>query len=254
MRCRRAPFLSILIGGWTLFSACERELQDMPETHPVRTVDVDLAVVFMYGSHEYELASEYTNAQEVNFKIDRFRFLLSDSYIQDDHGATIGTYPEEVLLVDAALGMNTFRLGSLTASHAHFIHWVLGLGPAANHQDPSLANPPLDDASMRCGPSAAEGFRFLELEGRWDSDGSGVIDGSDQSFAFHACGDAAARPASSRIHGDLPATGSLLVPVRVDMRELLEGIDLTNTTGVVTEGPMIDQLLSNLVVALATTH
>ncbi len=226
----------------------------MPTTHPVRTVEVDLAVVFMYGSHEYELASEYTDASDVNFKIDKFRFLLSDGYIVDDYGATLGTYPDKVLAVDAAAGTNYFTLGSLTASHAHYVHWVLGLGTAVNHQDPALAPAPLDDATLRCGPDAAAGYRFLELEGRWDSNGDGVVDDTDQTFAFHACGDAAARPASSRIHGDLPESGNMLVPIRVDMRELLQDIDLTAPGGVVTDGPVIERLMSNLVVAIATTH
>lgn len=222
--------------------------------HPTYTVDVDLAVVFMYGSHEYEIESEYTNAAEVTFKIDKFRFLLSDSYIVDDYGVTLGTYPGKVLLVDAASGTNFFSLGPLTASHAHYVHWLLGLDPATDHQEPASAPAPLNDLTMRCGPDAADGYRFLELEGRWDSNGDGVIGAEDQTFAFHACGDAAARPASSRIHGDLPASGAMLVPVRVDVRELLQGVDLTAHAETVTNGPVIEQLLSNLVVAIATTH
>jgi hypothetical protein len=238
-----------------LVSGCERKEQDVPQpTHPTYTVDVDLAVVFMYGSHEYEIGSEYTDDLGVHFKIDRFKFLLSNSYIVDDAGVTLGTYPGKVLSVDASLGMNTFSLGPLTASHAHFVHWVLGLDPAANHVAPAEAAAPLDQADLRCGPDASDGYRFLELEGRWDSSGDGAIGNDDATFAYRVCGDPWARPASSRIHGDLPPGGMMLVPVRVDMKVLLNGVDLTTAPGLITDGPVIETMMTNLVAALATDH
>lgn len=249
-RCS-VPFLAALF----LLVGCKEEEKIPPagEGHPTVTVDLQLAVVFLHGAHEYELASTYTDPSGVVFKLDRLRFLLSKTYVIDDDGSLLGSYPDNVLLVDAALGMNTFDLGNLTARHAHEVHWTLGLDPQQNHGDPTGAQPPLNDAALRCGPTAADGYRFLEIEGRWDSNANGEIDAADAVFAYHACGDALARPAASRIHGDLPTDGSaMLVPVRVDVKQLLQGVDVSASA--TADAALNDLLMSNLVTSLATEH
>ncbi|MEO8590327.1 MAG: MbnP family protein [Flavobacteriales bacterium] len=235
------------------FAGCKQEEQQPPAVvEPVRTVDLQMAVVFLHGAHEYELASTYTNAFGTLFKLDTLRFLLSDTYVVDDDGETLGTYPDHVIAVDAAAGTDTFAVGSLTASHVHWMYWTVGLATALNQQDPGSASPPLNDASLRCGPASSDGYRFVEVEGRWDSDASGDIGPADAVFAYRVCGTGYARPASSRIHGDLPESGAMVVPVRVDIEQLIEGLDMANHP--TADATLSELLITNLVTALETEH
>lgn len=248
----RLPILTLVAGAITL-AACKQE-EDVPPdpSEHEHTVDMELTVVFLHGAHEYEIASTYTNAFGTLFKLDALRFILSNTYVVDDDGTTLGTFPDDVVVVDASAGVDTFSLGSLTASHVHWMYWTVGLSGTQNHQHPASALPPLNDATLRCGPLANDGYHFLEVEGRWDSDGSGDIEATDAVFTYHICGNSFARPASSRIHGDLPESGAMVVPVRVDIEQLIEGVDFANN--VTADATLQELLMANLVTALETEH
>lgn len=221
-------------------------------SEPLHTVDLAFTVIFLHGAHEYELASVYTDPLGTLFKLDTLRFILSNTYVVDDDGSTLGTFPDDVIVVDASAGADTFSLGPLTAHHVHWMYWTVGLTAAQNQQNPLTASAPLNDATLRCGPSASDGYHFLEIEGRWDSDASGDIGPTDATFTYHVCGDALARAASSRIHGDIPESGAMVVPVRVDVEQLLEGVDVANNP--IADATLVEHLMANLVTALETEH
>ena len=233
--------------------SCKQEEEVPPApSEPLHTVDLAFTVIYLHGAHEYELASVYTDPFGTLFKLDKLRFILSNTYVVDDDGTTLGTFPDDVIVVDASAGTDTFTLGSLTAHHVHWMYWTVGLGSAQNQQDPLTAAAPLNDATLRCGPAASDGYRFLEIEGRWDSDASGDIGPADATFTYHVCGDALARAASSRIHGDIPDSGAMVVPVRVDVEQLLDGVDVANNP--VADATLVEHLMANLVTALETEH
>ena len=48
-------------------------------------MDLRIAFQFNHGTHDYELASEYTDDFGHVFKLDRIRFLLSDLDVVDDN-------------------------------------------------------------------------------------------------------------------------------------------------------------------------
>lgn len=244
------PVVVLLATGMV---ACKEEEKVPPDpVVPLHTVDLALTVVFMHGAHEYEIASVYTDPMGTLFKLDTLRFMLSNTYVVDDDGTTLGTFPDDVIVVDASLGSDTFALGSLTAHHVHWMYWTVGLTAAQNQQNPATASAPLDDITLRCGPSASDGYRFLEIKGRWDSDASGDIGTADATFTYHVCGDALARAASSRVHGDIPDSGAMVVPVRVDVEQLLEGVDVANSP--IADAALTELLMANLVTALETEH
>ncbi|MEO8589682.1 MAG: hypothetical protein ABI432_09960, partial [Flavobacteriales bacterium] len=113
---------------------CKQEEKQPPSlTGPVHTVDLRMAMVFLHGAHEYELASTYINEFGTLFKLDTLRFVLSNTIVTDDDGSTVGSFPGRVLLVDASQGIDTFALGSLAAVHIHLMSWTLGLGTTTNH-------------------------------------------------------------------------------------------------------------------------
>lgn len=252
-RLVRLPLSALLAGALSL-AGCKQEEEVPPAPHEEHehTVDMEFMVIFLHGAHEYEIASTYTNEFGTLFKLDDVRFILSNTYVVDDDGTTLGTFPDDVVAVDASAGVDTFSLGSLTASHVHWMYWTVGLSGTQNNQDPAGAQPPLNDATLRCGPLANDGYHFLEVEGRWDSDASGDIEPTDAVFTYHICGNSYARPASSRIHGDLPESGAMVVPVRVDIEQLIEGVDIANNA--TADATLQELLMANLVTALETEH
>ena len=84
--------------------ACKQD-EEVPPEHPpveVHTVDLRLKFVFKYGTHDYELASEYTDVTGRLYRFDHIKFLLSDLDVINDEGDVLAQYPGVNLLVSAA--------------------------------------------------------------------------------------------------------------------------------------------------------
>ena len=175
-----------LLFGVLVLAGCKRDSEEEPDEHghDGGTVDLRLAFQFNHGTHDYELASEYTDDFSHVYKLDHIRFLLSELHVVDDDAATLATYPDVRLLIDASQPANEFDLGSLTADHAHQVRFTMGLPAGLNQAQPDTSAPPRDDATMQWGTAANEGYWFLVLEGRVDSDTSGAVDGNDATFSY----------------------------------------------------------------------
>jgi hypothetical protein len=211
----------------------------------VHTVDLRLAFVFTYGTHDYELASEYVDEQGHLYKLDRIRFLLSDLQVVNDEMEVLATYPMQ-LLVDAAQPLNDFALGSLTASHAHKINFAMGLHAPLNQADPDTCAAPLNEPDMHWGLAPNEGFWFMVLEGRWDSDNNGVVDATDAPFSYR-CGTAALlRTGWAIMHTEIPDGGTLTVTAAVDMERLMGGVDVATNATAHGDTPLNVQLMDSL--------
>ncbi len=237
-----------------LLAACTNKTMDVePSSSTIHTVQQHLAVIFRYSGHDYELGSTYTDDFGHVFKLDTLRFFISDVSATDDVGATLATYPDGYLLVDAAFGSNDIALGPLTAGHLHELRMRVGLASNMNHSDPAQAPPPMNGSSMFSG-AAASGYCFLQVEGRADSNGDGIIDGSDHVFDHRCTGDAMLRTAAAPVHADLPEGGVLTAWLPVDVQKLLANIDLLNEPSSADDGALNTRLMDQLVVATQQEH
>lgn len=238
-------------------AACKREEaepdHDHGDDHPVHTVDLRIKFVFKHGTHDYELASEYVDHLDHLYKIDTLRFLLSGLDVIDDGSAVLATYPDVRLLVDAA-GTNDFALGSLTAAHGHQIRFTLGLSPALNDSDPTTAPAPLNDQTMHWGMGADEGYWFLVVKGRVDSNGDQLIDGNDNTFNYRCGTDALARAGWALMHAEIPDGGTFTVETAVDVERLLNGVDVLSNTSAIGDTPLNVQLMDSLQAIFHESH
>ncbi len=201
--------------------------------------------VFTYGTHAYEIGSEYVDDFGHLYKLERIRFLLSDLDVIDDDFTVLADYPSVQLLVDASQS-NNFALGSLTAAHAHQIRFTMGLDPQLNDADPDTCAAPLNNTTMHWGMAPDEGFWFLVLEGRVDSDNSGVIDGPDATFTYRCGTDALVRNGWAIMHTELPDGGEFTVETVVDVERLMGGVDVLNNLSAVGGTPLNVQLMDSL--------
>ena len=251
----RSQIVCALLAAGVLV-ACKREEEVPPEehVHEAHTVDLRLSLVFKHGTHDYELASEYSDDFGHLYKLDRIRFLLSDLYVIDDFTTVLASYPGVQLLVDAEQPTNDFALGTLTAAHGHQIRFTMGLAPDLNNADPDTCQAPLDDTSMHWGMGANEGYWFLVMEGRVDSDGNGVVDASDDAFTYRCGTDALARTGWALMHADLPDGGNFTVEAPVDVERLMSGVDVLNTLSALGDQPLNVQLMDSLQANFQEAH
>lgn len=243
----RSTFLPVLLFT-VLLTACKREEEapDHDHGHDVHTVDLRLSFLFTHGTHDYELASEYTDDLGHLYKLDRIRFLLSDLDVVDDFNNVLATYPGVQLLVDAGQPSNDFALGSLTAAHAHQIRFAMGLNDPLNNADPDTCTAPLDDTTMHWGMGANEGYWFLVLEGRVDSDNSGAVDAGDATFSYKCGTDALVRNGWAIMHADLPDGGTFTIETPVDVERLMGGVDVLANSSALGDTPLNVQLMDSL--------
>ena len=246
MQLRTAFFSTLALS--LFLEGCKRDtVEPAPHDHDmVHTVDLRLAFVFKYGTHSYELASEYTDHLGHLYKLDRLRFLLSDMDVVDDGSVVLATYPGLQLLVDAAQPSNNFALGTLTAAHAHKIRFTMGLNDPLNQADPDTCAAPLNDTSMHWGLGADEGFWFLVLEGRVDSDNSGTIDAADAPFTYRCGTDALVRNGWAVMHIEIPDGGTLTIETAVDVERLMGGVDVLGNASALGGAPLNVQLMDSL--------
>jgi hypothetical protein len=244
LRARLLPFLLFT----TLLLACKQDEAEAPDDHHhgvVHTVALRLKFVFVHGTHDYELASEYTDDFGHLYKLDKIRFLLSDLDVVDDFSGVLADYPSVQLLVDASQ-TNDFALGSLTASHAHQIRFTMGLNPQMNDSDPTTSAAPLNDATMHWGMGANEGYWFLVMEGRVDSDNSGTVDDTDTPFTYRCGTDLLARSGWATMHVEIPDGGSMTVEAPVDVERLMGGVDVLGIPSALGDAPLNEQLMDSL--------
>ncbi len=220
---------------------------------PVRTVQLSMAMDLRYGGHVYDMNSVYEDDYGHAFLLDTLRFLASGAQAMADDDVLLADYSTVSMIMDGGEGNREHLLGELTAASLHEIAFILGVAPDANHADPALAQPPLNDMSMHSG-SMDEGYSFLHVAGRVDSNSDGIIDGSDQRFSHRCIGDLLLCPAMTAVHTDLPEGGVLTVQVPVDMEVLLADIDLLNTPSTTGSGPVNWDWMQRLMGAIEEEH
>lgn len=246
--------MGVALGSLFPFLSCTHPIEEIIRAElPMRTVQLHMTVDWRYGGHVYEMSSMYEDDFGHAYVLDTLRFFVSGAHAMGEGDVLLADYSNVFMVVDGTQPQNELALGELTAASLHEISFYLGLPPDVNHADPALALPPLDDLSMHSG-SVAQGYSFLYVAGRVDSDGNGTIDQTDQRFGYRCIGDPLICPAMVTVHTELPDGGTLRAALPIDMEELMANIDLLNTPSTAGAGDVNWDWMQRLREAIEQEH
>jgi len=212
--------LAVVALGLIVFS-CKKQTDPDPEID-TPTNEVRLNITSMWGENTFAYNEEYSVAgTPVMFQ--DFRFFISDIAFHSD-GGDVQSLENQAVLIDAGIE-GAISLGDLSFAHVHEMEYSIGLNAIVNHEDPTVAASPLNDATMHWGWNPAEGYKFIRIEGTRDQDG----DGSFDAFSIHAATDELLRNAEAEVHQDI-VNNVLTIEVTIDFEQFFNGIALSGGT------------------------
>ncbi|MFK7757802.1 MAG: MbnP family protein [Flavobacteriales bacterium] len=232
LRLTALAFLSAIF-----FSSCEKD-DDETQCEPAVIAEKSLSLDFEFNAADapFQYDEVYTiNGIAVSF--DEIRFYLSDFVLHDD--AENMESIEAFLLLDAGASNNTFTIGETELDHIHELHMLLGLNDVVNHQDPIVADAPLNDASMHWGWNPDAGYKFVKVECMADTDADGT---PDSAVSMHVATDALSRAVEVEVHQS-GENNSNEIALTVDIEDIFENIDLS-TVGTSHGGTQVNGALA----------
>lgn len=232
-------------------TACKKDSEEPAPPTVSTTANVSLEFRFVNGENGYTLDTLLADSLGHAIKVSSAKFYVSAIHAENDDDVIVGDWDDAFLLVDASATTNTFSIGTMSApAHIHQFHFDIGLDSTTNHADPTLAEAPLNDATMHWAWNTAAGYKFLLLEGRVDDDGDGVVDGSDPEFVYHCATDALLSEAHAHQHHDVTSGENYSAPVLVNMALLFAGIDVVATPNAMGGEAVNVRVISNLAGAI----
>ena len=103
-------------------------------------------------------------------------------------------------------------------------HFNVGLDSITNHSNLlDQAPPPLNDATMHWNWNPMAGYKFIVMEGQWDSDGDDLITANDDAFAYHIATDDLLGSKSIMSHMDVFSDSNASLSVHIDMAQVAQG-------------------------------
>ena len=214
--------LAFLALGLIVFS-CKKQTDPEPEPEiDAQTNEVRLNITSMWGENAFAYNEEYSvEGTPVIFQ--DFRFFISDIAFHSD-GGDVQSLENQAVIVDAGVE-GIISLGDLNFAHVHEMDYSIGLNAIVNHEDPTVAASPLNDATMHWSWNPASGYKFIRIEGTRDQNG----DNSFNAFSIHAATDDLLRNAEAEIHQDI-VNNVLTIEVTIDFEQFFNGIDLSSET------------------------
>jgi hypothetical protein len=228
-------------------TGCKNDDDDDDNVIPNTSRTLALEVEAHWGANSFDINSTYMDDYGTMIKFTDIRMYLSNMKAMDMAGNMTGDFPDAILY-DAAQGPMNHTLGTVSAMHVHMVNAHVGLDSITNHQDPMLAQPPLNDATMHWGWSPMAGYKFAVIEGVADTDNSGTIDAADQAFIYHLATDALYTPFSMMAHTDINEGETKTLHIEVDVEKIIDGIEVASNldTHTTNEPALAQQLMSNI--------
>ncbi len=203
----------------------------------------DKSVMIQFNMNEGENTFSYDTVYELNgvsVEFSELRFYVSDIMLHDDAGNS--EMMTQTLLLDAGTAENSFTIGQTSFSHIHELHLLFGLNETVNHEDPTEADAPLNDAGMHWGWNPDMGYKFLKAEFSVDTDGDNV---PDTGGAIHCATDALAREFMIAAHQDVEGETAQLT-IDVDVMSFFNGVDFLNLEGTHGGSPLTNSVADNV--------
>lgn len=212
-----------------LVAGCKRN--ELEETHEdlvgpdgANTV-VAMSMSFTHNGAPYDTSMVLTDSANRPYKLEGLRFYMGNFGFTDDGGDSVAAFPDKYLLVDLAEGGAIRNIGQLNG-HLHMMSFGLGVDSANNHADPGTVDPPLGYNGMFW--TWNQGYIFLEVDGRWDSNGDGVVGEGDQMLSYHPGRDTLYTPVQLHIHTDADQGGNVVLPLDLNIDTLMAGINIAS--------------------------
>ena len=207
------------------FTACKKDEDPEPTPTTPVTPKIGLEFEFMNGPAQFDINNNLladSAGRLVSFN--KVRFFASHTRLDDMGGNELQNYADKYMLVDAANASNTFELGDSFTGHVHMFHFNVGLDSITNHSNLlDQAPPPLNDATMHWNWNPMAGYKFIVMEGQWDSDGDDLITANDDAFAYHIATDDLLGSKSIMSHMDVFSDSNASLSVHIDMAQVAQG-------------------------------
>lgn len=184
---------------------------------------VAFSMAYTRAGAPFDKSVPFTDGAGTLVQVNTLKFFLAGPGFVDDAGAAVADFPGDHYLVDLDDGGLVRSIGEVDG-HLHEMSIGVGLDSAANHTDPTISSEPMASSGMWWG--WAGGYKFLVLEGRYDSDGDGVLEGTDFPFEFHCGMDTAYRRVDLMVHTDADMGGNVIIPLSLSIDSLFSGLDV----------------------------
>ncbi|MCB0795306.1 MAG: hypothetical protein KDB88_11270 [Flavobacteriales bacterium] len=231
-----------------VLSGCKKEEEEEPASTSAPSPQMlQLSVNFRLDNVPYQLNNVIEDHVGRSAKFDRVRFLLSNLRLLRSDGSIIQEFPGLVLKVDAG-GQNTHQLGLVDQGTIDRIAFDIGLDDATNAMSPAdFSGPPLNDQSLYQG--TAQGYKFFELTGLWDSNNDLVVSSTDGPLTLISISSSMRRQKEVFVsHSHF--LGQTTINLWVQMQDILNGVTLANTSSSVGSAPVNAQIMNNLQAAI----
>jgi hypothetical protein len=212
--------------GAAIMAGCAK---DAEEVHadlvgaPTPNTVVAISMSYTRAGAPFDKNVPFTDGAGTLVLLQRLNFFFSQPRFTDDTGDSVASFPSKYLLIDLDEGGLVRTVGELDG-HLHMLHAGLGLDTAMNHTDPTMAPPPMNSSNLWWGWAA--GYRFMTLEGKYDSNNSGTIDGNDFTFDYHIGMDTLYRRLDLEVHTDADMGGNVVIPLSLSIDTLFTGLDI----------------------------
>ncbi len=233
-------------------SGCKKDDEPDPTPAPSAAAPEHMVSVnfnFLDNSLPWGFADQLVDEDGAAAQLDRMRFIVSNIRLLDNSGSLIKSFPGVVLKVDRASGNGiTQDLGLMVQGAIPRIAFDLGLDDTNNALVPSDFNvPPLNDQTLY--QSEALGYKFLEITGRWNSNGDLLINSSDEAIQYVPTTASMRRPVTLQVD-EYNASPGAVIYLRVQMTDFLNGIHFDTAPTAIGAGLPTAQLMNNLQAAI----
>jgi len=238
-------FLTALVFMIIVMTSCDKDEETMCN-EPV--VPESKSAILQFNMNAADEAFNYETIYDFNgtaVQFSELRFYISDIMFHDDAENT--EMMSETLLLDAGEADNTFTVGETDFSHIHELHMLFGLNEVVNHEDPTQAEAPLNDAGMHWGWAPESGYKFLKAEFTVDMDGDNV---PETPGSIHCATDAVSREIMLMAHQDVTGDQAQLT-IEVDVISFFNGVDFLNLMGTHGGSPLTNSVADNVSSALS---
>lgn len=234
-----------------IMSGCEKDLEETHEdlvgSDGANTV-VTTSMSWTHNGAAFDTSMTLTDAAGTRFKIAEVRFYMGAFSFTDDAGGTVATFPEKYHLVSLSEGGTVRTIGQLNG-HLHEMRCGLGVDSALNHTDPTLVGAPLGVNGMFW--VWDDGYLFLTVDGRYDSNDDGAVTDSDMMMSYHCGMDTLYTLKTFEVHTDALDGGNIILPLALDIDTLMAGVDIAATPVVHGATPVTAAFMQQLAAGLS---